>query len=252
MKKVLDFLLFMHNESSGKFYTFYSPMDDYVNQRFYSGEAMLAFMIGYEMTGDVELLEATKQSFEFYKDYFVDEEKRPAFVPWHTNALYRLYQEDPDSRIADFIFESNDWLISMQNKDCDVPAHLGRFYDPNSPGMGVPHASSTGVYTEGLSYAYKLAKELGDVNRMESYKESMLLGVRSLMELQFSEEDVSSREDYDIILGGIRTSMDRTEIRIDNNQHTIMALLGVLEVFSEEEIDEFVKGNSQYECSFEG
>jgi len=247
-QKLIDFVLFMQN-ADGKFNTFHIPPNDTINQRFYSGEAMLSLIFMYYDTNNKTYLDAAQKSFEFYKNYFIEKEKLPAFVPWHTISDYHLYKITNDKKYADYIFEINDWLLELQNTACANPYELGQFYDPQKPEYGIPHASSTAVYMEGLSYAYRLAKEFNDRQRMESYKQAMLLGARSLMELQFKKDDLEYREDASLILGGMRTTLQNQEIRIDNNQHTIMALLGVLEVLSEDDIEEFVRMHKEFDCS---
>lgn len=238
---------FLHNETDGSFRTFYIPEERNDNQYFYPGEAMLALMMLYEKTGNQEYLSMVKRSFDYYSVYYMDK-MNPAFIPWHTQALYLLYQETKNRTYADYIFKINDWLLLIQEKKCDNPKHLGRFYDPEHNEYGVPHASSTAVYVEGLSYAYRLAKEFNDGERMQSYRGAMLLGARSLIELQFKNKDVRGREDAHIIFGGIRTSTDTDEIRIDNNQHAIMAFLGILDTLSKEEINQFYSSSPEYNC----
>ncbi len=247
---LLRHILFLHNESDGSFYTFYIPLGKEVDQQFYPGEAMLALMMEYEATKDPMLLQSVQQSFDYYSNYFVGEKKRPAFVPWHTMADYKLYQQTNNDTYADYIFEINDWLVDIMLRDeCESPHELGAFYNLDFPEYGIPHSSSTSVYMEGLSYAYKLANERNDVERAQRYKQAMILGSRSLMQMQYREDEIKSRPDKNILLGGMRTSQNISEIRIDNNQHSIMALLVMLSVLSEDEIREFIESNPQYGCS---
>ncbi len=244
---LINLILLLHNETDGSFRTFYiGERND--NQNFYPGEAMLALMLLREKANNGEYIDEVRKSFQFYSDWH-RKNRNPAFVPWHTMALYRLYRVAPKKDYADFIFEMNDFLIGMQNKDCSKPDNLGVFFDPGHDEYGPPHASSTAVYIEGLTYAYRLAKQLGDVDRAERYKEAVILGARSLVELQFKENDAANRNDSNIVLGGIRTSAERDEIRIDNNQHAIMAFLQILKVFTEEEFMQFISKNPQFVCS---
>ena len=246
-RKLTNLILYLHNPSDGSFRTFYFPKERNDNQNFYPGEAMLALMILYEEAGNETYLGAVRQSFDYYSAYH-RKNPNPAFVPWHTMALYRLYQIGQDARYSDFIFDMNDFLITIQNKSCSSPGNLGRFYDPKRGYYGPPHASSDAVYVEGLTYAYRLAKELGREDKAESYKEAIILGTRSLVELQYKEAEAENRTDAYILLGGIRTSTERPEIRIDNSQHTIMALLQVLHTFSDDDLREFIEKNPQYVC----
>lgn len=243
---LIRLVLLLHNETDGSFRTFYiGKRND--NQNFYPGEAMLALMILHEKTNNGEYTDAVRKSFGFYSEWH-RKNRNPAFVPWHTMALYRLYQTEPKKDYANFVFEMNDFLIGMQDKDCIDSHNLGVFFDPKHDEYGPPHASSTAVYVEGLTYAYSLAKQLGDTKRAERYKESIILGARSLIELQFKENDAADRDDSNKVLGGIMTSAERDEIRIDNNQHTIMAFLQILNTFTEEDIGQFGSKNPQFIC----
>ena len=239
-EKLENFVFFMHNETNGKFNTFYLPVGEGRNQNFYPGEVMLALMIAYEQTKDEEYLSVVEKSFDYYTGFF-RQNKNPAFVPWHTMADYRLYKATGNEKYAEFVFEMNDFLIGIQNKNCGTePYILGRFFDPAREEYGPPHASSTAVYIEGLAYAYRLAEELGD-ERAEKYKEAVLLGARSLMQLQFKEGDEK-------VLGGIRKTVSDNELRIDNTQHSIMAFIQILNSFDDEEILGFVEDNPQFRC----
>ncbi len=227
------FIFYMHNNTNGKFKSFYYP-DIERNQNFYPGEAMLALMVYYEKTNNSKYLNAVKKSFDYYKDFF-RRKSNPAFVPWHTMADYRLYKATSNITYADFIFEMNDFLINIQHLECGPDRRfLGRFYDPEHREYGPPHASSTAVYVEGLTYAYRLAREQGDKKHEEKYREAIILGVRSLMQLQSKEGDFR-------VKGGIRKTVNNSEIRIDNVQHTMMAFMEFLKVFDEEEIKAFIE-----------
>ena len=237
-----DFILFMHNQTSGRFKTFYLPPGIDRNQNFYPGEAMLALMMLYGETNDKKYLDAVEKSFDYYSEFF-RKDQNPSFVPWHTMTDYRLYKTTGEKNYADFVFEMNDFLITIQHTSCEPnKKFIGRFYDPAHEEYGPPHASSTAIYVEGLAYAYRLAKELGDMERAERYKEAILLGTRSLMQLQFKSGDEK-------VLGGIRKTIDNSELRIDNTQHTIMAFIQVLNFFTEEDIFDFILNNKQFLCA---
>jgi hypothetical protein len=112
---------------------------------------------------------------------------------------------------------------------------IGRFYAP-SRNFGVPHASSTGVYIEGLIDAFALAREIGDKAHQEKYRKSIVLGLRSSMQLQFQDDqDMFYATNKQRLRGGIRTTVYDNEIRVDNVQHVLMGVQKVLERFSTED-----------------
>jgi hypothetical protein len=129
----------------------------------------------------------------------------------------------------------NDWLLGMQQRDSSAcPDEVGRFYDPRRPDFGAPHASSTGVYLEGLIDAWSVAKDMNDVARREAYRRAIVSGLRSLMQLQFrSTAEMYYVVSAEAVLGGIRTRLYDNTIRVDNVQHGFMAILRILEEFSD-------------------
>jgi hypothetical protein len=144
-----------------------------------------------------------------------------------------VWQINRDERLANAIFLMNDWLLDIQQWDT-APALdcQGRFYDPKRP-FGPPHASSTGVYLEGLADAFALAKEIGDLPRTEAYRTAILRGLRSIAQLTFKDDlDMFYISKRDRVRGGVRTTEYNNIIRIDNVQHCLMAIHKVLDVFS--------------------
>jgi hypothetical protein len=214
----------------GSFETFYRPLDrSGQNQNYYPGEALLFWSTLYAENRDPELLNKIMQSFIYYRDWHRDN-LNPAFIPWHTQAYYSVWKITGNDELRDFIFEMNDWLLDFQEIEAspydDLP---GRFYDSSRPQYGPPHASSDGVYLEGLVDAYLLAKETGDSQRQENYAQAIRYGIRSLMQLQFADEiDMYYISKADRVLGGLRTTEYDNAIRVDNVQHGLMAILKIL------------------------
>jgi hypothetical protein len=115
----------------------------------------------------------------------------------------------------------------MQRWGGDLEPDLwGRFHDPARPEFGSPHASSTGVFMEGLAEALDLAIEAGDSKRSSAYELALRRGLRSLAQLQFRDAlDAYYVSDLARVLGAIRSEAYNNMIRIDNIQHASMALL---------------------------
>jgi len=234
LKQTVDLLW----QEDGSFQTFYRPESRIgENQNFYPGEALLFWSELYEQSQDPELLEKFMLSFQYYRNWH-RENQNPAFIPWHTQAYYKVWQITHDAELKDFIFEMNDWLLDFQEVDrSKYPDTQGRFYDSGRPQYGPPHASSTGVFLEGLVDAYLLAKESGDSERQDSYARAVRYGVRSLVQLQFADEiDMYYIHQRENVLGGLRTTVYDNSIRIDNVQHGLMALLKIMAIPEAQEI----------------
>ena len=223
----------------GSFNTFYKPKDRNDNQNFYPGEALLLWSILYEQKSNQILLQRFMKSFEYYRNWHLGTHRNPAFIPWHTQACYKVWKQTRSERLREFIFEMNDWLLSVQQSEDNVVYRdtAGRFYDPTRP-FGPPHSSSTGVYLEGLIDAFQLARQTSDNKRTNAYRIAVVRGLRSVMQLQFIDDidmfyiSESKRKNA---RGGIRTTVYDNQIRCDNVQHNLMAILKILDAFEQDD-----------------
>lgn len=219
-------------QADGSFRTFLEPAWRTDGENFYPGEAMLALAMLNDRSPDMALTDRLWRGFRHYRDWHL-ENRNPAFVPWHTQALCLFHKSTGAAELAEFVFAMNDWLLGLQQGPEAPPDVQGEFFDPHRPHFGPPHASATGVYMEGLIEAWSLARQLGDRRRADSYHKALVRAARSLRQLQY-------RDDLSMFYlhrkaraaGGIRTSVFNNEIRIDNVQHGLMALWKMLDRFT--------------------
>ena len=219
--------------NDGSFRTFLMPENRNDNQNFYPGEALLYLASLYRESGDPALLARMMTSVEYYRAWHLAA-RDPAFVPWHTMAYAEIWRRTRDPGLRDWIFEMNDWLLDMQQASLDPPDIDGRFYDPRRSHFGPPHASATGVYLESLIQAFRVARDTGDLARAEAYRRAIVGGLRSLLQLEFKDPvDMYYVSKRDRVRGGLRTTVYNNEIRVDNVQHGLMAMLEILTAFSD-------------------
>jgi hypothetical protein len=233
MRNTLDYLW----QETGEFRTFFKPADRNDVQNFYPGEAQLCWAFLWRESKDPELLEKFMKSFRYYREWhFVEKNRNPAFIPWHAQAYYNVWLETGDDELKDFVFEMSDWLLGVQQwDDVQYDDCQGRFHDPHRP-FGPPHASSTGVYMEGLIDAFCMAREVGDAQRQESYRRSIVRGLRSLNQLLFRDDvNMFYVQKRDVVQGGVPVTVYDNIIRIDNIQHNLMAILKILREFSDDD-----------------
>lgn len=224
-------------QADGSFVTFYVPAGRNDNQNFYPGEALLLWAVTLEDAADAELLDRFMRSFEYYRAWH-REQANPAFVPWHSMAYETVWRLTGDDELRDFVFEMNDWLIATMQQWDSAPSEdvAGRFYSAEHPEYGPPHASSDGVYLEGLIAAYRLAVAVDDAERVEAYRTAIARGLRHLMQLQFADAvDMYYVSQRDRVAGGLRTTGYDNRIRVDNVQHGLLAVLNILEAFDPED-----------------
>lgn len=221
-------------QPDGSFRTFLRPADRNDNQNFYPGEALLFWAHMHRETGDETLLDRFMKSYRYYRHWHLAN-RNPAFVPWHSQACAMVFEQTGETELRDWVFEMNDWLAPTQQWGPPLAPDLwGRFYDPNFPGYGPPHASSTGVYLEGLADALWLARECGDKERATVYERAIWRAIRSLRQLQFVDElDMFYIAKREKALGGLRTETYNNEIRVDNVQHGLMGLLKLHELMAD-------------------
>jgi hypothetical protein len=213
-------------QPSGAFRTFLYPHDRNDNQNFYPGEALVFWATSLAQDKHEGLLNRALKSLEYYRGHF-HKRPNPAFVPWHSQAATTIYRLTGEIALRDYVFEMNDWLLPHQQWGGELDRdYWGRFYTPSKPEYGPPHASATGVYLEGLVDALALAQEAGDRGRAELYLEAIERGIRSIAQLQFRDySDAFYISRPERVIGAVRTESDNNEIRIDNMQHALAALL---------------------------
>jgi len=217
-------------------YTYSSPEAKEIdNQRlltFYSGEAILGLVDYYLKTNNESILNAAVLSQDYYVIKYVDqleENYYPAYVPWHTQSLNKLYKITGNKNYSKAIFVLNDKLLELQDKVNNET--LGRFYNDSTPEYGSTHSSSDGVYTEGLVYAYEVAMLEDDLYHMELYEEAIGLGVYNLYSLQYTKDNTVDINYPERVIGAIRVNINDDRIRVDTTQHTMDAYMKIFEVF---------------------
>jgi len=219
------------------FRTFYRPIGRMDCQNFYPGEVLLLWSRLMGTVNDASLAERFWKSFEFYQSWH-RANRNPAFIPWHTQAYFNVWRVGRDDRLAHAVFEMNDWLLPIQQSEtAPQPDCHGRFYDPHRP-FGPPHASSTGVYLEGLADAFVLAQEVGEIQRAERYRMAIKRGLRSIAQLTFKDDgDMFYVSKRNRLRGGVKTTEYNNVVRVDNVQHALMAIHKVLDAFSDRDFD---------------
>ena len=212
------------------FHTFFFPPErDGDNWNFYSGEALLFWAEARRYgAGFAPSLERCSEAFSRCRERHY-RARNPAFVPWHTQACASLFKQTGRREFADFVFEINDWLLPMQQWDGLEPDLRGRFYNPQRPEYGPPHAASTGAYLEGLADALALARALGDSARISAYERAVNRGLRSLRQLQFRDQhDTFYISKKPRVLGALRTEVYDNAVRIDSAAHALAAAIKIL------------------------
>jgi len=232
-QRLRAFIESMQNED-GSFRTFHHPADRTDGQTTYPGQALLALARLYERRPDKALLARLQAGLAHYRTAFRTYHN-PEFVGWHTQAAALLHRFTGDADVAAFIFEMNDWVVGLQDSGIDsCPMDVvGDFFSPRHPHLGAPSAATTGLILEGLVDAWKVARDTGDSARAARYRLAILLGLRSLRQLQFrTDTDMYYLRRRSQVQGALRTAAFDSTIRIDNVYHALQAVMKILPAFS--------------------
>jgi hypothetical protein len=230
-KKLGEFLLSMQRDD-GSFQTFYQATSTDEDERFYSGEALTALERLAEVEDDPRYDAALDKGMAYYQSY-LNKDFWPQYAPWHMQAYSLAYERTHKEEYATYAFWLADGLIEtmLKHDTGALPDEAGRFYNPGyADTWGPPHSASTGIYVEGLTYAYELAKEKGDQKRMARYRDAILQGTRSLLQVQWTTDDAYYLHYPERVVGAFKQTVTNNRFRIDQLGHAANALARVRSV----------------------
>ena len=222
-----EFLLAMQRDDGG-FQTFLQDEPTDRDEKFYSGEALTALARLSAASDDPRYDDALKRGFTYYRAK-LQEDFWPQYAPWHMQAYAIYYDESHDDEHAQYVYWLAEGLIQTMLED-DPHARAdeeGRFFNPRYREWGPPHSSSTGIYLEGLVYAYELAKKRGDADEMGRFHEAILAGTRALLQVQWMPESAYYVREPAKVIGHFKTSITNNIGRIDQLGHAANALVKV-------------------------
>ena len=216
LAKFANMVLFLQEKyNTGQYKSTYVYRGDYEHEKnsgweskIYPGEALYALAGMYQAFGDPRYKQSMDWALEFY---YGEKWKSHAFLPWTISAFASLYEQTGEQKYADYVFFLGDQLLTQQNLGTDEV--YGSFH-------GVPSAN-TGSYMEGLGDAIHIARLMKDERRLRLYQERAKMGYRWLFMLQYGESDAAALKRPDMALGGFRTTLTNSQLRIDNTQHAI-------------------------------
>ncbi len=206
------------------------PGDDPpANVPYYAPQALLAIAKQHAKARRPELLAAARKGVACYRRWWEDH-PHEAFPPWMIPALTAVHAETRDAATAAFAFELAEWCHDLQHGE-EAPAAwrggFGVFHEgrriANPPGI------TTASFCEALGAAVELAAARGERSRAERYGAALGRGAAFLRTMQFTPERLEhfAPAARPRLAGGFWASLDDGNLRIDQNQHAICALLTV-------------------------
>ena len=206
-------------ESNGSFYTYFT------DNKYYKGDEHQYFlpfmaMIALLREGNKEYLDKISTlCLPFYLSFYKNStpEKQLAMSMWLCRVLFEIYQHIPNEYYVEILFNICDFLCSWQNYFLDENIDLlGTFTHDFT-------TCTTAVVLESLGIGLMFVANK-DESRYKKYQESILLGMRFLMQMQYTHQNCFN----DHLIGGFRFSPFNPEIRVDVVQHAVFAISNLL------------------------
>ncbi len=207
--------------ASGKFVTAFPPADILPTQESYPGQALLALARVYDEQPQQRIMRAFDRALACYRELF-QYSPSPRFAGWQIQAYARMAQPAKRDDFNEFVFRMADALVAVQltERNCPYPDKWGAIaaWHPSLVG------SATAAYLCGLCDALVLARKVGDGERAKAYEQAVRLGVRFLLQLEFKPQEAYFVRSARDAVGGVRTDLIDSTLRIDNSAHALLAL----------------------------
>jgi hypothetical protein len=156
------------------------------------------------------------------------------FVSTQSPAWAEAFMLTKEKAFADFVFEMNDWVCTLQYTGIDPRRKewYGGFKSVQD-GKAVdsdPNANGAAL-AEGLVEGCRVARELGDLERYQRYTDAIERCLQFLSMLQYTNARTQHFAPWfrDEILGAFHASPQDGNLRLDYTRHAVGALLGYLE-----------------------
>jgi hypothetical protein len=176
--------------------------------------------------------EVVRKALPYYRSWW-RAHKTMTFVPWQTAAYAEAYLRTKEPPFADFVQEMNDWLCELQYTQLDPrhPLWGGGFMEwVDGKPRAEPPLVGSALYAESLVAACRVARQTGDVNHYQRYRESLERCLQFLTTLQYMDANTQHFADWyrPVLVGAFHGSHEDGNLRIDYTQHAVCALVQYL------------------------
>jgi hypothetical protein len=175
-------------------------------------------------------LDLIRKALPYYREEWRGQKNLDA-VPPLTAAFTEAYLATKEAAFAEYVFEMNDWLCGRQCRELDPrqPWCLGGFR--TGDGTAPPHID-TGIYAEAMAEACRVARQAGDLDHYNRFRESLERALQFLTTLQYTEANTQHFADWyrPTLLGGFYAAHQDGHLRIDYTQHAVAAMLRYLKL----------------------
>lgn len=197
------------------------------------GESALALIQLYLKDGKQKWLDCARRICDFQIEEF---ERTGKPDNWIIQDLSLLYQITKEPKYLEYGYKTADFNVKAQWKPGEVKGDNQRPYYDYLGGFNnstPPRSTPAGSRTEAMDAAYALAKFADDKAAMKKYGDSIWQAMWFMMNHQVRPENAFYLRNPEGAMGGIKGGLIDNNIRIDYNQHVIMAMLSGLQVFDD-------------------
>jgi hypothetical protein len=200
---------------------------------YYPGEALVGVIRSQHRSPAAWKIDYVRNALAFYKTWW-RQHPSMTFVPWQTAAYTEAFLLTKEQPFADFVYEMNDWMVSLQYQGLDDPKQVywsGGFKSwADGKAIETPPQVSSASYAEGLAQACQVARAIGDLNHYRTYAAALERCLTFLTTLQYTEANTRHFADWyrPTLVGGFHASHQDGDLRIDFTQHAVNAMIGHL------------------------
>lgn len=192
-----------------------------------SGPALHALMRSHTLQPAPWKLDAVKKARAFHHGWWKQYKNLP-MIPEHTAAYAAAYLTTKEPAFADSVFEMNDWLCGLQITNVDPRrGHWAGGFPPSNDGATAPDIRSA-TAAASLVEACRVARAAGDAARLNRYRtalENCLLFVTTLQYTEGNTQHFADAYRHACLVGGFHHSHQDGDLRIDNTQYALAALV---------------------------
>jgi hypothetical protein len=190
--------------------------------QFYPGQAILALVRLHSLDQKDEWLDLAERGARYLinvRDRGGDTDDLP-HDHWLLYGLNELYRVRPDGSYLEHAMRIAREIAASQERNPYPPDRLGSY---GSRG----ESTSTAARSEGLAAALALAEDFGQRSDLPALRAALELGIGFELQTQFQPERAMYLANPQRALGGFQHSLSGYDVRIDNVQHNISAILGM-------------------------
>ncbi len=197
-----------------------------------SGPAVHGLMRSHALRPAPWKLEALRKAHAFHHAWWQQHKNLP-MVPDHSAAYTEAYLTTKEQAFADTVFAMNDWLCGLQIGSGDPRrAHWAGGFPPWGDGGPTTEATAPDIRSAAaaasLVEACRVARAAGDAARLQRYRaalEHCLLFVTTLQYTEANTQHFAEAYRRACLVGGFHHSHQDGNLRIDNAQHALTALV---------------------------